>query len=204
LSLPSLDEIKDADEEFWRWVFKKEDDTTHPLKTSGGGTAQTQSRRILIIAGALSGERNPIRRNRSLEIPEGIDYIFVPADNCVYTKADGDGVDEEALIDNANRDMTSGRGNVSVNGTSLALNLLPGHPFRPQLDIQKRIRDSGKSKNGEGWTNNTPPRNTIAASACHYAIIRASALRRNDTISITGEQGTGIDVTYTVTSTVHS
>lgn len=199
MSMPSLDEIKDADEEFWRWVFTKNDGGNHPLKTSNGGKAQTRSGRMLIIAGALSGEPNPMPRDRSLEIPrQGIDYIFVPADNCVYTRADGDGADERALVDNANRDMASGTGNVSVNGNSLALNLLPGHPFKPQLDIQKRIKGSGKSKNGEGWTNNMPPRNTIAASACHYAIIRSSALKSKDTIRITGEAGTGIDVTYTV------
>jgi hypothetical protein len=102
------------------------------------------------------------------------------------------------LVDNANRDNSSGTGNVLLNGNSIALNLLPGHPFSPQLDIQKRIKGSGKSKNGEGWTNNTPPRNTIAASACHYAILRAGTLRKNDTIRISGEVGTGIDVTYNV------
>jgi hypothetical protein len=202
--LPSLDEIKDADEEFWRWVFSKDDNDNHPLKISGRGSAQTRKGRILILAGALSGEPDQIEKKRSLEIPEGIDYIFVPADNCVYTKADGDGVTEEALIDNANRDNSSGTGNVSLKGNNLALNLLPGHAFRPELDIQKRIQGSGKSKKGEGWTNSTAPRNTIAASACHYAIIRASTLRKNDTIQITGEAGTGINVIYTVTSTVHS
>jgi hypothetical protein len=202
--LPSLDEIKDADEEFWRWVFRTNDSGNHPLKISNRGKAQTQSGRILILAGALSGEPKPMQRDRRLEIAKGIDYIFVPADNCVYTKADGDGVAEQTLVDNANRDNSSGTGNVQLNGNSLALNLLPGHPFSPQLDIQKRIKGSGKSKNGEGWTNNTPPRNTIAASACHYAIIHAKTLRINDTIRITGEAGTGIDVTYTVTSTVRS
>jgi hypothetical protein len=198
LSLPSLDEIKDADEEFWRWIFRENDGGNHPLKVSNGGKAQTQIGRILIIAGALSGEPNPMPRNRSLEIPQGVDYIFAPADNCVYTKVDGDGADDQALVDNANRDNSSGTGNVLLNGNSIALNLLPGHPFSPQLDIQKRIKGSGKSKNGEGWTNNTPPRNTIAASACHYAILRAGTLRKNDTIRISGEVGTGIDVTYNV------
>jgi hypothetical protein len=202
--LPSLNEIKDADEEFWRWVFSTDDGRNHPLKISNRGRAQRQSGRILIIAGAFSGEANPMRRERALEIPRGVDFIFVPADNCVYTKADGDGVDEQALVDNANRDNSSGTGNVFLNGNSLALNQLLGHPFSPQLDIQKRIEESGKSKKGEGWTNNTPPRNTIAASACHYAIIHARTLRVNDTITITGEVGTGIDVTYTVTSTVYS
>ena len=198
MSLPSLNEIKDADEEFWRWIFRENDGGNHPLKISNGGKAQTQIGRILIIAGALAGEPNPMPRNRSLEIPQDVDYIFAPADNCVYTKVDGDGADEQALVDNANRDNSSGTGNVLLNGNSIALNLLPGHPFSPQLDIQKRIKGSGKSKNGEGWTNNTPPRNTTAASACHYAIIRASTLRKNDTIRITGEAGTGIDVTYNV------
>ena len=203
--LPSLDEIKDADEEFWRWVFRQSDGAnSHPLKISNRGKAQTQSGRILILAGALSGEPKPMRRDRRLEIPKGIDFVFVPADNCVYTKADKDGVNEQALVDSANLDNSSGTGNVQLNGNSLALNLLPGHSFRPELDIQKRIKGTGKSKNGEGWTNNNPPRNTIAASACHYAIIHAKTLRVNDTIKITGEAGTGIDVTYTVTSTVHS
>ena len=197
MSLPSLDEIKDADEEFWRWVFSQNDGSNHPVKISSGGKAQTKSGRILIIAGALSGQPNPIQMNRSLQIPpQGIDYIFVPADNCVYTQADGDGGDAGALVGNANRDMASGTGSVSVNDNSQALNLLPGHPFT--LDIQKCIKESGKSKNGEGCTSNTPPGGTLAASACHYALIRATALRSNDKIRITGEAGTGIDVTYTV------
>jgi hypothetical protein len=204
LSLPSLNEIKDADEEFWRWVFRDSDGESHPLKISKGGKAQTKIGRMLIIAGALSGEPAQKKRERSLEIPQDIDYIFVPADNCVYTQADGDGENEQALVDNANRDMASGTGNVSVNGNNLALNLLPGHPIRPQLNIQERIKGSGKSKNGEGWNNNMPPGDTLAASACHYALIRARTLRINDTIKITGELGTGIDVTYTVTNTVYS
>lgn len=203
--LPSLDEIKDADEEFWRWVFHERDgENIHPLKISKDGKAQTVVGRMLILAGALSGEPNPRPRRRKLEIPEGIDFIFVPADNCLYTNADGDGNDKQALIDNANRDNSSGTGNVQLNGNSLALNLLPGHAFEPDLDIQQRIIGTGKSKNGEGWTNSKPPGNTIAASACHYAIIHARSLRTNDKIRITGEAGTGIDVTYTVTSTVHT
>lgn len=197
LSSPSLDEIKEADEEFWRWVFSENDGNNHPVKISNNGKAQRRKGRMLIIAGALSGERNPKPRNRSLEKPpQGIDYIFVPADNCVYTQADGDGADAQTLIDNANRDMASGTGNVSVNDNSQALNLLPGHSFR--LDIQKCIDESGKSKNGEGCTNNSPSRDTLAASACHYALISATTLRSNDKIRITGERGTGIDVTYTV------
>jgi len=198
--LPSLDEIKEADEEFWRWVFREDDDDKHPLKVSGD-MAQIQSGRVLVLAGALSDEPEPKRRERSLKIPpQGIEYIFVPADNCVYTKADGDGANEQVLINNANRDMASGTGNVSLNGNSLALNLLPGHAFRPELNIQKRIKGSGKSKNGEGWDDNKPPGDTIAASACHYAIIRAGSLRKDDKIIITGEPGTEIDVTYTVFS----
>ena len=104
--LPSLDEIKDADEEFWRWVFRQSDGAnSHPLKISNRGKAQTQSGRILILAGALSGEPKPMRRDRRLEIPKGIDFVFVPADNCVYTKADKDGVNEQALVDSANLDF---------------------------------------------------------------------------------------------------
>jgi hypothetical protein len=196
--LPSLDEIKEADEEFWRWIFRENDGNNHPLKVDGGGMAQTQSGRMLILAGAISGEKKPKPRTRSLKIPRGIDYIFVPADNCVYTQADGDGANDRVLVDNANRDMTTGTGNVSVNGNSQALNLLPGHAFRPKLDIQKRIQETGKAKKGEGWKNTTAPRDTLAASACHYAIILPGALRSQDRIRITGEVGTGIDVTYVV------
>jgi hypothetical protein len=166
------------------------------LKISNGGKAQTIHKRILIIAGARPGD---VAKNRSLKIPSGIDYIFVPADNCVYTKADGDGQTEQVLIDKANTDMASGTGNVSVNGNNQALNLLPGHSFMPELNILKRIDKTGNSRKGEGWKNNAPPpRETLAAAASHYAIIRANSLRNGDKIRITGEQGTNIDVTYTV------
>lgn len=196
MSSPSLNDLKDADEEFWRWVFREEDGENHPLKISKNRKAQIEYKRILIIAGALTGDKE--KKTRSLKIPNGIDYIFVPADNCVYTNADKDGPNEEALIDRANADMASGRGNVTVNDNNQAVNLLPGHSFDPHLNILKRIDKTGNSGKGEGWKNNMPPGQTIAAAASHYAIIRADTLRNGDKIRITGEQGTDIDVTYTV------
>ena len=196
MSSLSLDEIKDADEEFWRWVFREKDGNNHPLKISGGGKAQTIHRRILILAGALPRD---VAKNRSLQIPNGIDYIFVPADNCVYTNADGDGQNAQVLIDRANADMDTGTGSVFVNDNKQALNLLPGHSFTPELNILERIDKTGNSGKGEGWKNNVPPpRETIAAAACHYAIIRANSVRNPDKIRITGEEGSNIDVTYTV------
>jgi hypothetical protein len=196
LSLPTPNEIKEVDEEFWRWIFRENDGPNHPLKISNGGKAQTQFRRILIIAGSLPGE-GP--KDRSLQIPAGIEFIFVPADNCVYTEADSDGRGQK-LIDDADKDMAKGTGNVSVNGNNQPLEPpLPGHSFSPPLDIQQCITGTGKAKNGEGCTKGIPPGRTEAAAACHYAIIRANTLKSGDIIRIAGRKGEGIDgVTYTV------
>jgi hypothetical protein len=193
LSSADLNELKEADEEFWRWIFRKNNGPNHPLEISNGGKAQTQFRSILIVAGSLPGV-GP--KNRSLQIPAGIESIFVPADNCVYTEADSDGSGQE-LIDKANSDMAKGTGNVSVNGKAQTVELLSGHPF--SLNIQQCIDGTGKSKNGEGCKNGTPPRETReAAAACHYAIIRANTLKSGDIIRITGRKGEDVDVTYNV------
>lgn len=191
MSAPARDEIKGADEEFWHWIFREKDSPNHPLKISDGGKAQTQLRRMLIVAGSLPGQR---KKERSLQIPGGIEFIFVPADNFVCTVADGDGPNDEDLINNANSDIRGGSGKVSVNGKAQTVDLLEPHLLT--LNIQECIAETGKNRVGEGCTKGTPPRETRAAAACHYAILRADTLKSGDLIGINGRGN--IDVTYRV------
>ncbi|HJU84889.1 MAG TPA: hypothetical protein VJ551_00205 [Nitrososphaeraceae archaeon] len=194
MSTLSLDDIKEAHEEFWRWVFSTRDGPGHPVKITNGSADRTFNR-ILILAGALSGDAQ--RKIRPLQIPDGnVDYIFVPADNCVYTRADRDGNNDRELIDKANIDMTTGKGSVWINDHIQEVNLLPGHEF--DLNIQYCIENTGNSKRGEGCQNGTPPRETRAAAACHYALIDTRSLKRRDIIKILGETNSSINVTYMV------
>lgn len=204
MSLPTPNQIKDADEEFWRWIFRENDGPNHPLKISNNGRAQIQLGRLLIVAGSLPDN---IPKNRLLQIPSGIDNIFVPAENCVYSQADGDGQTDQELLDKANRDMADSRGKVLVKGQEQTLNRLPGHTFSPPLIIQKCIAEAGKSGRGEGesCTIGRPPAETRAAAACDYAVIRADTLKSGDIIKIEGIGRAGantapghIDVTYKV------
>jgi hypothetical protein len=160
------------------------------------GPAHRTFNRILILAGALSGDAQ--KKIRPLRIPDGnVDsIIFVPADNCVYTLADRDGNNDRELIDKANIDMTTGKGSVWINGNIQEVDLLPGHVF--DLDIQYCIENAGNSKRGEGCQNGTPPGETRAAAACHYALIDARSLKRRDIIKILGEPNSSINVTYMV------
>jgi hypothetical protein len=203
LSLPG-NEIKDAHEEFWRWVFRLDDGPNHPLKVSNNGMAQIQRGRLLIVAGSLP---DSIPKNRLLQIRSGIDNIFVPAENCVYTEADGDGQTDQQLIDKANKDMTDSQGEIWVNQERQELKLLQGHTFVPPLKIEKCIEGAGKSGKGEGdsCTRDAPPGPTKAAASCHYAIIPTNTLKTGYTIKIKGIGRAGpnhaperIDVTYTV------
>jgi hypothetical protein len=205
LSLPTPNQIKDADEEFWRWVFREDDEPIrHPLKVTKNGKAQIQLGRLLIVAGSLPDN---IPRNRLLEIPPGVDFIFVPGENCVYTEADKDGQTDQALIDKANDDMTDSRARILVNGVEQTIRRLPGHTFSPPLDIQKCIGGAGKLGKGEGESciKGNPPRQTRAAAACDYAIIPANTLKSQDIIKIEGIGRAGpnqepgrIEVTYKV------
>ncbi len=191
MSSPAPDEIKEADEEFWRWIFRENDGPNHPLKISNGGKAQTRLRRMLIVAGSLPDNG---KKERSLQIPGGVDFIFVPADNVVCTVADGDGPADQDLINNTDKDIRGGSGKVSVNGNPQTVDLLEPHLFT--VNIQECISGTGKNKMGEGCTKGTPPRQTRAAAACHYAIIRADTLKSGDTITVNGRGN--IDVTYKV------
>jgi hypothetical protein len=202
LSMPTPNQIKDANEEFWRWIFREDDNSDHPLKRSNNRTAQIQRDSLLIVAGSLPDN---MQRNRLLQILSGIEYVFVPAENCVYTEADNDGQTDQVLIDKANQDMLDSKAKVLVNNVQQPINRLPGHTFSPALDIQKCISGTGKSGRGEGCNSGGPPGPTRAAAACDYAIIRANTLRSRDTIKIEGigraapNQAVGhIDVTYRV------
>jgi hypothetical protein len=204
LSLPAPNQIKDADEEFWRWIFRENDGPNHPLKISNNGTAQIQLGSLLIVAGSLPDN---IPKNRLLQIPPGIEYVFVPAENCVYTEADMDGQTDQELVDKANKDMTDSRGRVSVNDVQQKLNRLPGHTFSPPLNIVNCIAGAGKSGKGEGesCTKDMAPGGTNAAAACDYAIIPANTLKSGHIIKIEGIGRAGantapgrIDVTYKV------
>lgn len=202
-SVPTQNEIIDAHKEFWRWIFRVDDGSNHPLKISNNGMAHTtQHGRLLIVAGSLPDD---MRRNRLLQIPAGSEYIFVTAENCVYTEADGDGQSDQDLLNKANQDMTDSRAKVLVNNVQQSINRLSGHMFSPLLDIQKCITGAGKSGRGEGCMSGTPPGPTKAAAACDYAIIRADTLRSGHTIKIEGIGRAGpnqvpgrIDVTYRV------
>jgi hypothetical protein len=199
--MPTSNQIKDAHEELWRWIFREDDGVDHPLKRSNR-TAQIQHDSLLIVAGSLP-DNTP--RNRLLQIPSGIEYVFVPGENCVYTEADNDGQTDPVLIGKANQDMLDSRARVLVNNVQQPINRLPGHAFSPPLDIQKCISGTGKSGRGEGCSSGGPPRSTRAAAACDYAIIRANTLRSGDIIKIEGTGRAGpnqergrIDVTYRV------
>lgn len=54
------------------------------MKISSGDEAQEQFGNLLIIAGSLPGDEI---KDRSLQLPSGIEFIFVPADNFVDTLA---------------------------------------------------------------------------------------------------------------------
>ena len=101
-----------------------------------------------IVAGSLPDYGQP--KLCLLQIPPGIDNVFVPAENCVYTYADGDGETDEELIDKANRDMADSKGRVWVKDEEQTLGRLSGHTFSPPLKIEKCIAGAGKSEKGEG------------------------------------------------------
>ena len=204
MSLPTRNQIQDAHEEFWRWIFRENDGPNHPLKISNDRMAQVQFRSLLIVAGSLPDN---IQRNRLLQIPPGIEYIFAPAESCLYTEADTDGQTDQVLVDKANKDMTDSKGTVSVNNSPQTINRLPGHTFSPPLNIEKCIAGAGKSGKGEGesCTTNMTPGVTKAAAACDYAIIPTNTLKSGYTIRIQGigragpnQQPGHIDVTYRV------
>jgi hypothetical protein len=204
LSVLTQGQIEDADEEFWRWIFRENDGPNHPLKISNDGKAQIQRGPLLILAGSLPDNKP---RNRILEKLPGIEYIFVPGENCVYTMADGDGQTPQDLVNKANNDMTNSQAKVSVNGMRQPIHRLPGHTFAPLLDILKCIDGAGNSAKGEGAScvGGQAPRGSPAAAACDYAIIPADTLNSGDLIKIEGigragpNQVTGkIDVTYKV------
>jgi hypothetical protein len=202
LSLLTQGQIEDADEEFWRWIFRENDGPNHPLKISNGGKAQIQRGPLLILAGSLPDN---IPKNRTLAKHPGIEYIFVPGENCVYTMADGDGQTPQDLVNKANNDMTNSQAKVSVNGARQTIHRLSGHKFSPQLDIQKCIDGAGNSGKGEGSScvRGQAPRDSQAVAACDYAIIPADTLNSGDLIKIEGIGRAGpatghIDVTYRV------
>jgi hypothetical protein len=189
LSSPSLNEIIAAHERFWNWIFSVDDGANHPWKISGGGTAQIQVGRMLLVAGSLPRDAP---KNRTLQLnPDSIDYIFVSADDCICTTADGDGQSDQELINKAKIDN---KGIVSVNGNNQTLYRLPEHTF--QLNIQKCIAGTGRTRNGEGCGMGGPPGRTRAASGGFYAIIRSNMLKTGDIIRIVGIGGS--DVTYSV------
>jgi hypothetical protein len=201
--MPTPNQIQDANEEFWRWIFREDDGGNHPLKKSNDRTAQIQHDSLLILAGSLPDN---MQRNRLLQLSSGIEYVFVPAENCVYTEADNDGQTDQVLIDKANQDMLDSGAKVLVNDVPQPISRLAGHTFSPRLDIQKCISGTGKSGRGEGCSiSGRAPGPTRAAAACDYAIIRANSLRSGDRIKIEGrgrappDQAPGrINVTYRV------
>ena len=209
MSLPTH-QIQEAHEEFWRWIFSVDDGPNHPLKISNDGEAQKRIGNILILAGSFP-DPDKIRKNRLLHIDSetkpDIEYIFVPAENCVYTEADMDGQTDQVLVNKANEDMLDSKASVLVENVPQKINRLPGHAFSPPLNIVKCIAGAGKSGKGEGesCTKNMAPSVTKAAAACDYAIIPASSLKSGHTIRIQGIGRAGpnqepgyIDVTYKV------
>ena len=56
MSFPDLDQIEQANERFWKWIFSVDDGPSHALKISGGGEAQEQFGNMLIVAGSLRGD----------------------------------------------------------------------------------------------------------------------------------------------------
>ena len=187
------DRIRAADERFWSWIFRQDDGPTHPLRVSNGGEAQEQFGNMLILAGSLQKD-GP--KDRSLKIPDGTEFVFVPADNFVCTEADGGGSSDQKLIELANEDIRGGAeiAEVLVNSNRQSVHLLQPHLF--MLNIRKAIRGTGGSGRGEGTSAGKQlPLQTRAAAACHYAIITANELKNGDKIEITGRD---IKVTYTV------
>lgn len=193
MSSAAPDQIKAADERFWSWIFREDDGPNHPLRVSNGGEAQEQFGNMVIVAGSLQRHGT---KDRSLQIPAGTEFVFVPADNFVCTEADGSGSTDQELIDLANDDIRGGAGiaDVSVNGNQQRVEALQPHLFT--LDIQKAIRGTGKSERGEGTSGGSQlPLQTRAAAACYYAIIPANKLKKGDRIEITGRH---IKVNYIV------
>lgn len=193
MSSADPEQIKAADERFWSWIFREDDGPNHPLKVSAGEEAQEQSGNMVILAGSLQRDG---AKDRSLRIPAGTEFIFVPADNFVCTEADGAGSTDQDLINLVNADIRGGGGiaHVSVNGDRQTVELLQPHLFT--LDIQKPIIGTGNSAKGEGTSGGRQlPLRTRAAAACHYAIIPAKNLKKGDRIEITGRE---IKVNYTV------
>ena len=196
LSLPTPTQIRVAHEAFWHWIFRENDGPNHPLNISGGGQAQQQLDNILIVAGSLQGA-GP--KDRSLQIPAGIESIFVPVDNCVDTAADAatNGILTNLdLINNITTDIkgAEGKAGVSVDDEPKGVTLLEPHLF--SLNIQKAIRETGRNRRGEGTQRGRqPPILTTAAAACYYTILSPNGLRAGNRIKITGRN---IEVTYTV------
>jgi hypothetical protein len=193
LSSVDRNQIKAVDERFWSWIFREDDGHNHPLKVSNSGEAQEEFNNMIIVAGSLQRDG---KKDRSLRIPEGPEFIFVPADNFLCTEADGGGSTDQALIDIANDDIQGAAeiADVSVNGNRQRVDLLEPHLFT--LDIRKGIRGTGKLARGEGTSKGRHlPLQTRAAAACYYAIIPAKELKKGDRIEITGRD---IKVKYTV------
>jgi hypothetical protein len=184
LSRSPVPDCKKLHEGFWDWIFKTPDGNNHPLKVSGGGTADLKVGNALILSGSLQRDG---QKNRSLRIPDGVEFIFVPADNVLCTDSDGDGPD---LIACATNDINRGanRAHVTVDGRPQGVSPLPPHEF--DLNIRQRIVGTGNSGQGE------PLGQTKAAAAAYYAIIPANSLRSGNSIRISGRD---IDVTYNVT-----
>jgi hypothetical protein len=205
LSVPMSDsDVKVVHEEFWRWVFRKEDGPNHPLKISDGGEAQIEHGSVLIVGGSLP---DSIPKNRILKIPQDIEYIFIPAENCVYTEADGDGETDQELLDKANRDMMDSKARVSVNEAEQKIRRLSAHMFSSPLKVEQCISGAGNSGKGEGQgcIKNSAPGETRAAAACDCVIMSASSLKSQDIIKIEGIGRAGadkepgrIDITYKV------
>jgi hypothetical protein len=189
--LSSVDQntAEKLDEKFWEWIFSASDNQNHPLRVSNNGQAQEKHGKFLILAGSLQGG-GP--KNRVLTIPQGIDFIFVPADNNLKTKTDEDGDNDEKLINEANNDDgdAEGTAKVKVNGQDKPVNRLQAHCFN--INIRERIRGTGNNKHHGDGEEVAPTR---AAAACHYAIIPANTLQSGNTIEIVGRN---IGVTYTV------
>jgi hypothetical protein len=193
LSSTDLTQIPEAHERFWSWIFSTDDGRNHPLKVSDGGEAQEHIGNMLILAGSLQSSG---KKDRSLRIPPSIESVFVLADNVLCTEADGDGANDQDLMEKADEDISEGNGKVSVklNGKSQRVDLLKPHLFT--LDIRKIIEGTGNNKKGEGTLQNgNPPGQTRAAAACYYVIIPANDLKAGDTIEISGRD---INVIYTV------
>lgn len=186
-------QIKAADERFWSWIFAEDESPNHPLKVSDGREAQEQFGNMIIVAGSLQRDG---KKDRSLRIPAGSEFIFVPADNFVCTEADGGGSTDQDLTNIVSDDIRDGAGiaDVSLNGNRQRVDLLEPHLFT--LDIQKAISGTGRLGKGEGTSQGRQlPLQTRAAAACYYAIIPAKKLKKGDRIEITGRD---IKVNYTV------